>query len=98
MITITREKYRFTIEGHAGYAPKGQDIVCAAVSALYETLLESFEQLAPNDWYKEIVDDTVEYRFDEDLSMVGMTLIESFFIGVGMIAEAYPECVKIVQA
>lgn len=26
------------VKGHAGFAPKGQDIVCAAVSALVQTL------------------------------------------------------------
>ena len=31
--------------GHAGYAPKGQDIVCAAVSALLWTLLMGWERL-----------------------------------------------------
>ena len=28
---------RFRLEGHSGYAPLGQDIVCAAVSALAQT-------------------------------------------------------------
>lgn len=29
---------RIRVSGHAHYAPEGQDIVCAGVSALYETL------------------------------------------------------------
>lgn len=32
-----------SIEGHAGYAEKGADIVCAAVSILFYTLAESLE-------------------------------------------------------
>ena len=35
MITITKEGYKITVEGHAGYAPHGQDIVCSAVSTLF---------------------------------------------------------------
>ena len=40
MITITYDTkhMRLTVDGHAGYAPAGQDIVCAAVSALTWTL------------------------------------------------------------
>ena len=34
-----RESMTLCIEGHAGYAPKGRDIVCAAVSALVYTLI-----------------------------------------------------------
>ncbi len=27
-----------TVQGHANYAPKGSDIVCSAISTLYQTL------------------------------------------------------------
>ena len=33
MIRVTCEPRRVVLEGHAGYAPKGSDIVCAAVSS-----------------------------------------------------------------
>ena len=44
MIRITYKEFpkegamRLRAEGHAGYAPKGQDIVCAAVSTLMQAL------------------------------------------------------------
>lgn len=38
MITVTYEPPEMVFRGHAGYAPRGRDIVCAAVSALYGTL------------------------------------------------------------
>lgn len=34
---------RMTIHGHAAYGPKGQDIVCAAVSILWETLEDAIQ-------------------------------------------------------
>ncbi len=30
----TEKEYRLTVKGHSGYAPIGEDIVCAGVSAL----------------------------------------------------------------
>ena len=45
MITITQNSNGFDIHGHAGYAPEGQDIVCAGVTALFQTLIESMEKL-----------------------------------------------------
>lgn len=43
MITITieknKDKYMLTAKGHSGYCP-GSDIVCAAVSALLQTLAQ----------------------------------------------------------
>ena len=47
MITITynetSEAMILRAEGHAGFAPKGQDIVCAAVSTLMQTLAYSVD-------------------------------------------------------
>ena len=38
-IEIVRgKKSTVRIKGHANYAPRGQDIVCAAVSAIFQTL------------------------------------------------------------
>lgn len=37
-ITYYLKYHQVTIEGHAQAAPKGEDLVCAAVSALWHTL------------------------------------------------------------
>lgn len=37
MTRITFERQRLIAEGHAGYGPKGQDIVCAGISCLMQT-------------------------------------------------------------
>lgn len=37
---------RFTATGHAGYAPHGEDIICAGVSAIAQTVIGSLEDIA----------------------------------------------------
>lgn len=54
MITVQRKKGQITVSGHAGYAEKGHDIVCAAVSILIYNLQNSIERLT---------DDTVGFFF-----------------------------------
>ena len=54
MITVTVSKKNnsyisFVSEGHAGYAEEGQDIICAAVSALVINTVNSLEQLTETD-------------------------------------------------
>lgn len=39
MILVSLSRDRLSIAGHAGMAPKGEDIVCAAVSALGQALI-----------------------------------------------------------
>ena len=42
----TDKGYSLAASGHAGYAPAGQDIVCAAVSVLAQTLANKVEAAA----------------------------------------------------
>nr|DAI75720.1 MAG TPA: YsxB-like protein [Caudoviricetes sp.] len=44
-IVYYRRYHRVTVKGHAGTAPAGEDLVCAAVSALCCTLAENVAQL-----------------------------------------------------
>lgn len=43
--TTTDESIEIVIEGHAGYAEKGKDIVCSAVSILSYSLFGELEKL-----------------------------------------------------
>lgn len=41
MIEVRAGERRLVVQGHAGYGPEGQDIVCAAASALVYALAET---------------------------------------------------------
>ena len=101
MIVITGYKSiitgKITIQGHANYAPLGQDIVCASVSTLVQVLIASIEQMTQDKIKYSIQPGMVDIEF-RDLSEQAQFLISSFFIGVQMIADQYPNNVQIVQA
>ena len=40
-----RRHYTLTVDGHAGSAPEGEDLVCAAATMLVRTLAANVEQL-----------------------------------------------------
>lgn len=44
MIEIDYDNSRITIKGHAEYANRGKDVVCAAISALTEVFITSVEE------------------------------------------------------
>ena len=48
--TKTHEYAGFDVEGHAGFAESGQDIVCAAVSMLVINTINSIEQLVSDEY------------------------------------------------
>lgn len=98
MIVITGyDDLRITIEGHANYAPLGQDIVCASISTLVQVLIKCIEEMTEDKIEYSIRPGMVDIKF-RDLSEKAQLLVSSFFIGAQMIAEQYPNNVKIVQA
>lgn len=82
------------ISGHAGYAPAGYDIVWAGVTALTQGLVRSMEGLADDRIETDIESGMTSIQYG-DLSEKGKLLIDSFFIGICMIAEEFPDYVRI---
>lgn len=97
MILIDRRERTINIDGHANYAEPGRDIVCAGVSALVQTLIQSIEELTSEKIQYDMMPGTVHIQFG-DLSERARLLVDSFFVGVSLIAEAYPDYVKIINS
>jgi len=88
--------YGFEAGGHAGYAPSGEDIVCAAVSALTQTALLGLG---------EVLKVPVEWNADEEAGALSVFVREStdgtevvlrtLEAGLKNIAGQYPDLVGI---
>lgn len=96
MTQIIRHDNGITVSGHAGYAEPGKDIVCAAVSTLAQTLIASIEDLTQDQITYVIQPGTVDIKHG-NLSEQAQLLIDSFFIGCQMVAEQYPEYVRVTK-
>lgn len=94
MIVVSVTSNRVTVEGHAGYAKSGEDIVCAASSVLTQNLIASIEELTDDKIKYELTEGLAKIEF-KDLSDRGKILIDSFFIGICDIATNFPNCVKV---
>lgn len=95
MIEVNVRKDGIKITGHAGYAKKGQDIVCAGVTALTQSLIKSIEDLTEDRIEYEISPGMADIKY-WNLSEKANTLVDSFFIGILLIADEFPENVRII--
>ncbi len=83
---------RFTIDGHAGYAEEGEDIICAAVSALVINAINSLEAFTEDAFTCDCKDGQIKsWEFTSDISTASELLMDSLMLGLGNIAEAYGE-------
>ena len=94
MIVVTVQPDRITVSGHAEYAEPGKDIVCAAISTLSQVFVASVEELtaaqiktAQTVGYMEIV--------IEESTERAQVLVDSFLLGCRMIADQYPDNVRV---
>ena len=94
MITVTVSKKNnsyisFTSKGHAGYAEEGQDIICAAVSALVINTVNSLEQLTGDHIQAEESDGFVSFSFMDPVTKEGTLLMDSLVLGLTEIENSY---------
>ena len=88
MIVATITQTGLTVEGHAGYAKSGNDIICAAVSALAQGLAHSLSVLTEDAIGYQFRDGHIDIEY-ENLSEEGKLLVDSFFIAVSDIQTTY---------
>lgn len=98
-IKIVRKKESITgflVEGHAQFAPYGQDIVCAAVSALSISAINSIHSLTATPHHFRNEDNLLELEILE-ASAESDLLTESLFLSLKSVEEEYPEHVTISE-
>ena len=93
---------RFEITGHAGFADRGEDIVCAAVSALGQAAILGLE---------EVLDLIPEVDLDEDGRLIcrlprhvpaerreaAQAILETARVGITAIANDYGDYVRVEE-
>ena len=97
MITVTflqdsgRKNCGFTIEGHAGYARRGRDIICASVSALALNCINSIEYFTEDAMKTECEEKTgyLKLLLTESVSRESQLLLDSLLLGLQAIQESY---------
>jgi len=94
MITVTIYKEsgqysRFSVEGHAGYAGEGFDIICSAVSALTVNAVNSIEAFTEDGILAEEKNGFLICQFEGPLSSKAELLMDSMVLGLTDIQNNY---------
>lgn len=101
-VTIFRTKGEisgFMVEGHSDYAEEGTDIVCAAVSILCYTALNSINLVAGIDT------ENISYDVDEETGLMSLrtmanndrtdVIYRSFMVGIELLIEDYSDYITL---
>ncbi len=79
------------IKGHADYAPEGEDIICAAVSALALNFYNSVETFTEDDFQGSAGEYELQFgfRFTSQISPESRLLMNSLVLGLQNIEKDY---------
>lgn len=94
MIEVSITNNGIQMHGHAGCGINGQDIVCAAVSALTCNLINSLQELTDNRIRADTGSGLTVIEWIE-LSELGKLLVDSWFLGMTAIDQEY-NCIRFI--
>lgn len=79
------------MEGHAGYGEEGQDIVCAAVSALVFNAYNSIEAFTGDEFEGRADEEagSFHFSFTGEISQQSRLLMDSLVLGLTNIMDSY---------
>lgn len=94
MIHVTITPVSLSVQGHAGYNP-GNDIVCAAVSALVQTFEASAREFTTDEIISSLEDGDAVIAWPRAPTAELSLLIDSLYLGLCMMAASYPNNVSV---
>jgi hypothetical protein len=93
--------YELRVSGHAGSAPKGEDIICSAVSVLVQTYCFSLQRLLQLDVEPDVRDGYFYLCLPEGLdpgsAEKAALLAESMLVGLDEINRSYPGFLEVTE-
>lgn len=89
----------FSVQGHAGYADAGQDIVCASVSSAVQLacnlITEQFQTEAAVSAKSGVVSLRLKQQKNADWDAAVQRVLEGFHIHLACLAEDFPGTIRI---
>lgn len=98
---LDRRIVAFSVSGHSGYAKRGSDIVCAGVSAVTQTTVLGLQQVLGLDCLGTELDGELHCALPPALPLesarLADVLLQTMFVGLSALAEAYADYVRILD-
>ena len=88
----------FTVSGHSGWAPSGEDIVCAAVSSAVYMVINTLSDVCHISARIQVQDGFVAYFMqDIDHTQQGMLILKGLRMHLKQLAQQFPAQMKTID-
>jgi len=86
----------FTINGHANFAKRGENIVCAGVSAIAQTAVLGLAKIAKAKIDTRKMDGSLLVNVDNPNEYTEI-ILGTMMLGLNDIAKQYPKSIKVIE-
>ena len=85
-----------SVSGHAGYAPKGEDIVCASVTSALHTVNNGITEVLKVPAQVQVEENKITCTLPEDSdSQAAQAFLNALFLQLNLLAEDYPKTITL---
>mgnify|MGYP001861299829 FL=1 len=85
-----------SVSGHAGYAPKGEDIVCASVTSALQTVINGITEVLKVPAQVQVEENKITCTLPEDSdSQAAQAFLNALFLQLNLLAEDYPKTITL---
>ena len=84
-------------QGHAGAAPYGEDIVCAAISMLSQTSILGLHEVAQQAMEYQMEDRELHILLSDPIIESGQAILETMLLGIKNVADQYSDFVRVSE-
>lgn len=85
-----------SVSGHAGYALKGEDIVCASVTSALQTVINGITEVLKVPAQVQVEENKITCTLPEDSdSQAAQAFLNALFLQLNLLAEDYPKTITL---
>ena len=84
-----------SLSGHAGYADKGEDIVCAAVTSAVQLTANGITEVLGLSVPVTVAENSLAFSIPPD-SHTAVLFMEALLLHLNVLADMYTDCIEII--
>ena len=85
-----------SVSGHAGYAPKGEDIVCASVTSALQTVINGITEVLKVPADVQVEENKITCALPDDPEEpAAQAMLEALYLQLTLLREDYPKTITL---
>ena len=85
-----------SVSGHAGYAPKGEDVVCASVTSALQTVVNGITEVLKIPAKVQVEENKITCTLpDSPQEDAAQALLQALYLQLSLLGEDYPKTITL---